>query len=108
MYYDEAAAKEASDEFDRMFREKQAPDDMPEVESEWRRDEGEGLWIVKALAEAGLVKSNGDARRMIQQNAVRVDGERVGDVDRRAVQLEKSRIGSRWASVPGPSIVINS
>ncbi len=40
---------------------------------------GEGLWIVEALVEAGLMKSNGEARRMIKQNAVRLGGEVVQD-----------------------------
>lgn len=41
--------------------------------------EGEGLWVVDALVGAGLMKSNGEARRMIKQNAVRLGGEVVKD-----------------------------
>jgi tyrosyl-tRNA synthetase len=41
--------------------------------------EGEGLWVVEALVDAGLMKSNGEARRMIKQKAVRVAGEIVED-----------------------------
>jgi len=40
-----------------------------------------GLWIVRAVAEAGLTKSNSDARRMIKQRAVRVDGQPVENED---------------------------
>ncbi|NNF05564.1 MAG: tyrosine--tRNA ligase, partial [Candidatus Eisenbacteria bacterium] len=72
MYHDEEAAEQASEEFNRMFKGGQAPDDMPEFELE---ADGAGLWIIRAVTGAGLVKSNGEARRMIKQRAVRVDGE---------------------------------
>ena len=57
-----------------MFRENRAPDDMPEFRL---APEDGGVWIVRALREAGLAASGGDARRKIKQKAVRVDGERV-------------------------------
>ncbi len=40
---------------------------------------GEGLSLLDALVECGLMKSKGEARRMIRQNAVRVEGEVVTD-----------------------------
>ena len=76
LYHGAGAGQGASDEFDRMFRAGEAPDDMPEVTV---AAEDGGAWIVKVLAEANLVKSNGEARRMIKQNAVKVDGDRVED-----------------------------
>jgi tyrosyl-tRNA synthetase len=39
--------------------------------------EGEGLSLLDALVETGLMKSKGEARRMIRQKAVRVGGEIV-------------------------------
>ncbi len=42
---------------------------------------GEELWLPRLLAEAGLVKGTGEARRMIKQQAVSVNGEKVADVD---------------------------
>jgi len=76
LYHGEEAAQGASNEFDRMFQKHQAPDDMPE--HRLAAEDGT-LWIVRLLAGAKLVKSNGEARRMIKQNAVRVDGEKVSD-----------------------------
>jgi len=75
-YHSQAAAEAAREEFDRVFRHKEAPAEMPEFALQ---AEDGGLGIVAALAAAGLVKSNGEARRMIRQRAVRVDGERVED-----------------------------
>ncbi len=40
---------------------------------------GEGLWIADALADAGLVKSRGEARRLVRQGGVRINGEAVSD-----------------------------
>ncbi len=37
------------------------------------------MWIPQLLVEAGLVTSTSDGRRMIQQNAVTIDGEKVAD-----------------------------
>jgi len=40
---------------------------------------GDGLSLLDALVDSGLLKSKGEARRMIRQNAVRVEGEQVSD-----------------------------
>jgi tyrosyl-tRNA synthetase len=39
------------------------------------------LWIVRALAKSGLTASNGEAIRMIKQNALSIDGEKISDKD---------------------------
>ncbi len=72
-FYDKAAAKEAKEAFDRVFKAKQTPDDMPEFSLE------SGTWICKALTETGLEPSTSQARRDIKQGAVRIDGEKVQD-----------------------------
>jgi tyrosyl-tRNA synthetase len=74
-FHSEAEARAASDEFDRMFREHQAPEDIPTVELP-----AEAYRLVKLLAAHGLAASVSDAQRQIQQGSVRVNGERVGDV----------------------------
>jgi tyrosyl-tRNA synthetase len=78
MYHSAVAAEDAAGEFFRVFSEGGVPDAMPEVRL---RAGDEGLLLVPALCEAGLVKSRGDARRMIRQRAVRVDGVRIEDED---------------------------
>jgi tyrosyl-tRNA synthetase len=39
------------------------------------------VWIVALLADAGLVSSRGEARRLVSQGAVRLDGQPVGSID---------------------------
>ncbi|ADL11953.1 tyrosine--tRNA ligase [Acetohalobium arabaticum] len=75
-YYDETTAKKAAREFERVFKDGELPEDIPQVElSSDRLEDGE-LWIVKLVAATGLVDSNSQARRMIKQGAVKIDGEK--------------------------------
>ncbi|MCI5122365.1 MAG: tyrosine--tRNA ligase, partial [Candidatus Electrothrix sp. AUS4] len=54
------------------------PDDIPE---KTLAVEGESIWLPKLLLEADLVQSTSDGRRMVKQNAVTVNGEKIADVD---------------------------
>ncbi|MBO8126833.1 MAG: tyrosine--tRNA ligase [Firmicutes bacterium] len=99
LYHGSSAAKEAEEAFDSVFRQGNIPDDIPEYKIPGSELDGENsIWIVKLLAAAGLVSSNSEARRMIKQRAVKVDGERVSADDeqvdvsyQRVVQVGKRR-----------------
>ena len=70
-FYSEAEARKAEDEFNAMFRNKQAPEDVEE------RTLASGVWkLPKLLVELGMVASMAEARRMIEQGGVYVEGER--------------------------------
>lgn len=66
-----AAAREA---FDRQFRDKQLPTDIPEHPGpeEWG---AEGVPLFVLLRELGIAKSSSEGRRLVTQGAVRLDGE---------------------------------
>lgn len=82
-FYDAAAAREAEEEFQRVFRAGGLPDDIDEpIVQLSDRDHGQ-MWIIPLLVQAHLAMSNSEARRLIQQGAVRVDGEKVSDIDLR-------------------------
>ena len=67
------AADDAEAAFDRLFRTHEVPDDLP-----IHPIEGSGEVSVPAvLADAGLVSSRSEGRRMIKQGAVKIDGERI-------------------------------
>jgi len=56
------------------------------------------LWIVRALSEAGLCRSASEARRMIQQGAVSVDGEKIKDIEFRLEKRQQEyvlKVGKR-------------
>jgi tyrosyl-tRNA synthetase len=75
-FHGEAAAAEAAAEFERIFARKETPDEVREVRMP---SAAEPVWIPKLLVAAGLAKSNGEARRLIEQGGVSLDGERVSD-----------------------------
>ena len=77
-FYDEDAAVKAERNFAQVFTKHVLPEDLPEFEM---TAEEEQIWLPKLLLEAGLVKSTSDGRRMIKQNAVSVEGDKVSDVD---------------------------
>jgi tyrosyl-tRNA synthetase len=74
-FYSQDDAEKANQEFDRMFREHQAPSDVPTVEKP-----AGSIRLVKLLAVEGLAPSVSEAQRLVTQGGVRVNGERVGDV----------------------------
>lgn len=75
-FHDRLAADSAQQEFEARFRQGILPDDMPDV-----RISGmpEGLAIVHALKQAGLTASTSEAIRMVEQGAVRANGDKVVD-----------------------------
>jgi tyrosyl-tRNA synthetase len=78
LYHDQDAAEAAEKEFDKMFKEREAPEDIPEVVLSI---DGTSVGILQLLTAAGLVPSRGEGRRMIEQGAVSVDGNKVVDVN---------------------------
>jgi tyrosyl-tRNA synthetase len=53
---------------------------VPEdVEEKTVAAEGDGLWIAKALVQAGLAKSSSEGMRLVKGGAVHVDGHEVKD-----------------------------
>jgi len=78
MYYDAATGQAASDEFDRVHAERQLPTDMPEVDVSGELENG-ALWIVKLVVTAGFAQTNGEARRLVQQGGVKLNGEVISD-----------------------------
>jgi tyrosyl-tRNA synthetase len=77
-FHGAGAGEREKAEFIARFREGATPEDMPEVSL---AATGGSLKLATALKEAQLVPSASAAYRMLEQGAVRVDGERVGDRD---------------------------
>lgn len=76
-FHGKAGAVQAGAAFEEQFQKRQAPTDVPEYQ--WEGGGAASVWICKLLAETGLSKSNGEARRMIAQGAVRIGDEKVSD-----------------------------
>ena len=79
-YFGENAALEAEREFERIFREKQAPSDVPEFVIGKNLVDGEGkISLVDVAVESGILPSKAEARRMVIQKAVKLDNVTVED-----------------------------
>lgn len=76
MYHDERAAQRAESEFDRIFVEKDVPEEIPE----FRLSLGsQSLSALQLLTQTGLASSRSEARRLVEQGGVTIDGHRVTD-----------------------------
>ena len=75
-FHTRQAAEDALSEFEARFRQGVLPDDMPEL---MLRGDGRPLALIRILKQAGLTGSTSEAMRMIEQGAVRANGERVSD-----------------------------
>ena len=92
-FYDKAAAESAAEQFDKVFAQKQLPDEIPEFEVS-----KESVATKKLLLLCKLVDTGGEAKRMIKQSAVSIDGEKIADpnaqitpADGMVVQVGKRR-----------------
>jgi len=81
MYHGREAAKAAAAEFDRVFRRKDLPEDIPTVRLSANLVKEGVAPIIELLRATGLVATNSEARRLIGQGGVSVDGERIADID---------------------------
>jgi len=77
-FHGEEAARRAEAEFQQIFAKGESPTEIEEVA---RPLSPEGVWLPRLLAEIGLVRSNSEAVRLIQQGGVIVDGVRVETKD---------------------------
>jgi len=81
-FHDAGSAVAARKSFIARFQQGQMPRDIPDKTLETG---GDGIGIAAALRQCGLVSSNSEAFRMIQQGGVRIDGEKVSE---RSLKLE--------------------
>lgn len=70
-YYDSPTSKEAEQNFDNLFIKKGIPDDINEFKL------SEAMRIIDVMVNNGMVSSNGEAKRMIKQGAVKLDDKKV-------------------------------
>lgn len=75
-FHSHEAAKLAEENFEKVFRKGGLPDDIAKkiIQAE------EDIWLPQLLVDLDMVKSTSEGRRMIKQNAVSLDGEKVTDM----------------------------
>jgi tyrosyl-tRNA synthetase len=86
VYHGQERAGQAEEEFVRVFSRKGLPDDIA------RHSFGATkVWVVKALVDTGIAKTNSEARRLVRQGAVHVDDRKVTD-ENEEISLEEERL----------------
>ncbi len=76
----EAIVKKAEERFDHVAKGG-IPDDIPEFRLDSDELENGTIWICKLAALSGLTKSNGEARRLVKNRGLRLNGEQVADAN---------------------------
>jgi tyrosyl-tRNA synthetase len=72
-YHSQKDAHDARLTFERVFSQKELPEDLPEYKTDGKQN------IVSVLLDSGLVKSGNEARRLIKQGAVLFDSQKIKD-----------------------------
>jgi tyrosyl-tRNA synthetase len=90
-YYDEAAAHEAEEHFDRLFVRHEAPEEIEEVSlaAYLSEDSATVIHLPRLLADSFTLSSS-EARRLLGQGGVKLDGEPIppGTLDMKAAELD--------------------
>lgn len=79
IYHNHNAAKSAEAEFDKVHRDRQLPEDLSRVSIPSTALADGKIWLAHLITRAGFANSTSDARRLVQQGGVRIDGERITD-----------------------------
>ena len=88
LYHGADAAQKAEAAFDKVFKDKGTPDDVPELKVK------KGTLLIDALVQGKLAPSKSEARRLIEQGGVSVDGKVVSSVDAKA-EAGLAKVGKR-------------
>jgi len=75
IYHGGKSATEAEEKFVSVFSKKEMPQDLPEVEIPYGK-----INLTELLLKTGAARSNSEARRLIGQGAVKIDGEKNTDL----------------------------
>ena len=91
LYHGADEAQAAEQHFDKVIVQKDIPDEMEEVEL--KSDQ----LLLDIITNAGLTKSKGEARRLIKQNAVKLDGAVCKDINQKLHAGKESviKVGKR-------------
>ena len=82
IYHGKDAAMAAQEEFDRVHIQHERPSEVPQVQIDRALiKEGGTIWIVDLLQASSLVKSRGEAKRLIAQGGVKINDERISSAD---------------------------
>ena len=88
-YHCAEAAKQARAEFEKVFSQKEIPQDLPEYKLKNKEN------IIAILINSGLVKSGNEARRLIKEGAVFFEDSKINSIDFIPEQSGTLKVGTR-------------
>ena len=88
-YHCTEAAKKARVEFEKVFSQKEIPQDLPEYKLKNKEN------IIAILINSGLVKSGNEARRLIKEGAVFFEDSKINSIDFIPKQSGTLKVGTR-------------
>ncbi len=91
-FHSMAAARHELQQFEQVFSRNQLPDDMPVFTWSDLMGDAETAALVDLMAETDLFESKGAVRRLVQQGAVRLDGEKLSDPQSPLARFEGERV----------------
>lgn len=80
-YHSRDAAIKAAENFRKVFKEREIPEDVKEFALSKEMLKDGKLWVVKLLVLTKLASTNSDGRRLIEQGGVKIDGARIEDAN---------------------------
>ncbi len=97
IFHSRDEAEKCAEEFDKVFAQKELPDEIPEFQLNPADLKDGKIWIVKLLTLTGSAKTNSEARRLVQQGGVSVDKERITDENLELIPKNNSilQVGKR-------------
>jgi tyrosyl-tRNA synthetase len=88
MYHSENEAEEAEREFDKIFIKKEIPDEIPEY---FPPNEIKELNILDLIVNVNFAASKGEARRLVLQGGVSIDGNKLSDLQE-SITFDKEKV----------------
>jgi tyrosyl-tRNA synthetase len=79
LYHGQNAALIAEEEFEKVFNKKLYPEEMKELVLKKDNLKEGKIWLIKLISLSGLINSKSEARRLIEQGGVKINGEKVDD-----------------------------
>jgi tyrosyl-tRNA synthetase len=74
-FWGEKEAGEAAEEFDRIFAQKESPEKMLPLELD-----APEILLLDLLVDNGILPSRGEAKRLIRQGGISIDGQKIDDI----------------------------
>lgn len=99
-FWEEEDAKKAAQEFERIFKHKEIPEEIEAIEiKSGKAKRIEDIPLIELLVDRSIFSSRGEAKRMIRQGGVYLDGQRIEDISIKIDLAQKSefilKIGKR-------------